>query len=557
MYKLIRDSIHLTFASIIDPEQPIFVDTETTEDEGYSTGGLYGKIRLVQIYQAHWQGAVIIDCQFVPLSTVLSILKPHHLVFHNAAFDLHTINLKTSETWLPKDVGDTMYLSRLKWWTKEKFGFYNCLEYASLDDDLINSIDKKAEQKSDWSGPLTKRQLTYAACDVAYLAELWEEVKEYQDQTVYQLDIENLKLAIEYTRNGLPVNQKTVQQLRLRYTERLEDALEKLPINPRSSVQARNYLGSSSSDSDTLTRLIQQGDKKAELVREGRHCYKSLEYLNAYDRPIIRGFFQPCTSLSGRFSCTGGNNYNYANLQQMPESLHCVVEAPKGWSIIYKDYSGLELRMAVAYTGEAVMAHMYKAGLDMHTETAKYIFSKNDVTTEERVVAKTFNFCLIYGGGAATAQSTLQTDANMHLPIQEVQELRLKWFDMYEYYKEWHNMHKKQMNIYGYCDVETALGRKVRAYRLTDSLNIPIQGSSVEVTKSSLAILKRKHKDAIIINTIHDSNLLMAKEDEAKDWGQALSDAMVEGWQYVIEDLADPDIPMPGGYEYGPVWKWH
>ena len=213
--------------------------------------------------------------------------------------------------------------------------------------------------------------------------------------------------------------------------------------------------------------------------------------------------------------------------------------------------------MAVAYTGEAVMAHMYKAGLDMHTETAKYIFSKNDVTTEERVVAKTFNFCLIYGGGAATAQSTLQTDANMHLPIQEVQELRLKWFDMYEYYKEWHNMHKKQMNIYGYCDVETALGRKVRAYRLTDSLNIPIQGSSVEVTKSSLAILKRKHKDAIIINTIHDSNLLMAKEDEAKDWGQALSDAMVEGWQYVIEDLADPDIPMPGGYEYGPVWKWH
>jgi len=223
-------------------------------------------------------------------------------------------------------------------------------------------------------------------------------------------------------------------------------------------------------------------------VQTGRHCYKSLEYLRSYDRSVVKGFFNPCAALSGRFSCTGGDRYDHANLQQMPEKLHSVIEAPEGYLLVYKDYSGLELRMAVAYTGEPVMAHLMKEGLDLHTETAKFLFSKDNVSSEERTVAKTFNFCLIYGGGVETAQNTLQVEANVYMSFQQVKELKDKWFSMYSYYDEWHTMHKNQMNVYGYVDVETALGRKVRAYKLTDSLNIPIQGSSVEVTKMSLAI---------------------------------------------------------------------
>ena len=556
MYTLHRDND--SFSSVeIDPHLPIFCDTETTEDEGRTSGGLYGKIRLFQIYQEHWQSAQIADCFFVDLDLVLSILKPHFLIFHNASYDLHTINCVTPKLWKPAKIGDTLYLSRLKYYTKTKFSFYDCLNHAKLSDELIKSIDKKAEQKADWNGPLSAQQLIYATCDVTYLCKLYNDVKIYEDSVVYKLDIQNLEYALSYSRRGMPINRSTVQKLKKEYITKLEKTLEILPINPRSSVQARKFLGTKSSSSEVLTDLIMKGDQKAKLVQDGRHYYKSLEYLNAYDRPRVKGFFQPCAALSGRFSCVGGDSFDHVNLQQMPETLHKVVEAPEGYVIIYKDYSGLELRMAVAYTGEPVMAELMKSGADMHTETAKYIFNVNNPTDEERTVAKTFNFALIYGAGVKTVRETLYLDAGVTMSFREVKELRIKWFDMYDYFTEWHTIMKHQFDIYGYADVETALGRKVRTYRLTDALNLPIQGSSVEVQKTALGILSTKYPEANLINTIHDSNILCEKENEAEMWGKRLNECMIEGWKYVISYLADEDIPMPGGFEYGPIWVFH
>ncbi len=556
MYKFIRD-IDQFYNFSIDSHSPVFCDTETCVDESFSSGGLYGKIRLVQLYQSHWDEAIIIDCFFIPLLKVLELLSPHTLVFHNAAFDLHTINLKTLDTWLPKNIKDTLYLSRLKYYTKIKFSFYDCLNHAGLNDSLIDSINKKEEQKSDWSGPLSVKQKTYAACDVIYLEKLYNNVKESQNSTIYNLDIENLKLAVKYSRHGMPIDQSEVTRLKKKYINKLENVLDELPINPRSSVQACKYLGTSSSASDILTNLVYEGNTKAKQIQDARHYYKSLEYLKAYDRPKVKGFFQPCTSLSGRFSCTGGNRYDHVNLQQMPEHLHSVVVAPEDYVIIYKDYSGLELRMAVAYTGEPTMSSMMKEGQDMHTETAKYIFNKQNVTDEERTVAKTLNFGLIYGGGIPTIQATLKLEANVIMSFTEVRDIVNKWFDMYYYFKEWQNLVKHNINVYGYMDVETALGRKVRTYKITDALNLPIQGSSAEVTKVSIAMLHNQYPDAYLIDTIHDSNILLSKKHESQMWGNRLNKCMIDAWKYVTEDLVEPDIPMPSGYESGKVWTFH
>jgi DNA polymerase I-like protein with 3'-5' exonuclease and polymerase domains len=524
---------------------------------GKTSGGLYGRVRLIQLYQSDWDNVAIIDCDYVPLRLVLDMIVDHHLVFHNASFDLHTINCYTDEVWLPKNVDDTLYLSRLAFYTKLKFSFYDCLEYAEKDDELIRSIDKKEEQKSDWSGPLSNKQKMYAAADVYYLEKLYNAVKHMSNSTIYKLDIFSLEHAVKYSRTGMPINQQTVNELKREYTIKLEDVLESLPINPRSSVQAREYLGTKSSDANTLIELVQAGSERAKKVQDARHYYKSLEYLNAYDRPVVKGFFQPCAAISGRFSCSGGNRFSHSNLQQMPGELHKVVEAPDGHEIIYKDYSGLELRMAVAYVGEPVMSQFMKEGADMHTETAKFIFNTSSPTDQERTVAKTFNFGLIYGAGVPTVKATLKYDANLILPYEDVRDLRFKWFDMYEFFGEWHKIHKNQFNIYGYVDVETALGRRVRTYKLTDSLNVPIQGSSVEVTKTAVCLLYSRYPDVNLINVIHDSIILCEPSHEAELWGNRLSECMVDAWDYVISELAEPEIPMPHGFEHGPVWLFH
>ena len=555
MYKLIRDFEDIPQDSI-DPQSIGFCDTETYTDEGKTKGGLYGKIRLVQLFQKEWDEALIIDCMFVPLDRVLALIKPLTLVFHNASFDLHTINRHVDGMWYPKSVHDTVYLSRLVYYTKMRFGFYECLEYSNHADALIRGIDKKEEQKSDWGGPLSKKQLTYAAADVLYLERLYNSVCHKVDDISYRLDIDNLKFAIKYAKRGMPVNQDKVRELKKGYLTELETILERLPINPRSHTQVKPYLGIKSSDKDTLMSLALDGNEKAADIIAARENYKSVEYLNSWDRPVVYGFHNPCSALSGRFSCTGGDLYDGANLMQLPRRLHEIVQAPPGYTFVYKDYSGLELRMGVAFTGEPTMEGFMKTGADMHRETAKYLLSKDEVTKEERDMAKSFNFGLLYGIGVGAFRLVLKSRAGVDLNFRETKAMMNKWFDMYHYFKEWHNIHKHQLAIYGYVDVETALGRKVRTYRLNDSLNLPIQGSSAEAQKVSLMLFNKRYPDNNLINTIHDSNILMQKEEEADMWGKRLDECMLEGWEYVIKSLAIPDLPMEPGYDVNNVWTF-
>ena len=164
---------------------------------------------------------------------------------------------------------------------------------------------------------------------------------------------------------------------------------------------------------------------------------------------------------------------------------------------------------------------------------------------------------VIYGAGIKTVKNTLKIDAGIDMSFQEVKARVTAWFDFYEYFREWHDMHKAQLNIYGYVDIETALGRKVRTYKLTDSLNFPIQGSAVEVTKMSLGLLCNSYEDVHVINTIHDANILCQNIEDADLWKERLSKCMVDAWKYVIQDLANPNVPMPEGSLSGPLWTFH
>lgn len=539
-------------------DSPVFVDTETYQDKGETKGGLYGKIRLVQLYQAGWNEALIYDCMFIDLYDVLDMLKDHFLVFHNGSYDLHTINLYTRSTWLPSRIGDTMYLSKLHFFKSDKYDFYSCLKYADVEDDFIRAIDKKANQKADWGGPLTETLLDYAAYDVIYLSFLYDKCKEAEDTEAYKLDIFNLEYAVEYARRGIPVNQDSIRTQLLRVNDELEQVLSTLPVNPNSPKQCCEYLGTSSSDKETLMKLAVRGNSKAKDIRDARQLSKERMFLIKYDRPVIKGFYNPCATAFGRFSCTGGDRYDHENLQQMPKRiLHCL-EAPRGMVFVYKDYAALELRMAVAYTGEEAMEALMRAGIDMHSYTAHKVFGVpiDQVSDLQRTVAKALNFGLIYGAGTVVIQMTILAWAGILMDFREVAGFIKNWFGAYPGFTTWHNIHKSHLQVYGFLDITTTLGRKVRTKKLSDSLNAPIQGSSSEVTKFSLKLLKERYPNENLISTIHDSNTLLADEDKAPRWVERLNECMVESWYYCIKDLAIPDLPMPPEAEISKKWDF-
>ena len=183
MFILIRNPGQLeSIEHELDKSKPLFVDTETCIEYGKTDGGLYGQVRLVQIYQEGWGGAFIFDCFFVDLQDVLDLIKDYHHVYHNASYDLHTINCYTANTWLPVQVDDTFYLAKSVFSDKDRFDFYSCLDYAGVSDKHIEAIDKKANQKAEWDKDLTQTMLEYAAMDVLYLSLLYDKVKHGVDE---------------------------------------------------------------------------------------------------------------------------------------------------------------------------------------------------------------------------------------------------------------------------------------------------------------------------------------------------------------------------------------
>jgi len=204
------------------------------------------------------------------------------------------------------------------------------------------------------------------------------------------------------------------------------------------------------------------------------------------------------------------------------------------------------------------MERLMRHNVDLHTYTGCIIYkvTPEELTTYQRMIGKILNFTLVFGAGVGVTQATLRGWGEVLMPIHEVKLLRETWLDTYSYFREWHQMHAGHIGVYGYLDVTTALGRTVRAYTVPDSLNIPIQGSSSEVTKVSLKFLKERYPDEYLINTIHDSNCLMVPEDQAEKWVSRLNECMVDAWYHVIKDLAIPDLPMPAEAEYKTYWDF-
>ena len=341
------------------------------------------------------------------------------------------------------------------------------------------------------------------------------------------------------------------------YLSKLEAYKELIPVNPNSPKQCSEWLGVDSTAAEVLGVMSLEGDDRAEHLIQARKYDKGLMFLNKYNRKRVRGFHNACGARTSRMTCDGGNRYFVENIQNTPKAIAKCIEAPPGQTFVYKDYSGLELRIAVAYIGEPTMQKLMVNGEDMHAHTGCILFNATleTLTKEQRFIAKIFNFGTIYGAGLVVLQGLLRSQGQINVSIPDVREFRTKWLDHYDYFKEWHSMHKKHFDIYGYLDIETGLGRTIRATRLTDSFNFPIQGTAAEITKLAVHYLHTRYGvDPQVVNVVHDSIGLLQSEELADLWIDRLNECMIESWYYVIKDFAIPNIPMPAQAQQSKTW---
>lgn len=259
---------------------------------------------------------------------------------------------------------------------------------------------------------------------------------------------------------------------------------------------------------------LRKSEKLAKTYIQGTK--KAIAY-NERDKVYVDFRFDGTTT--GRLSCAAYNakkamGVSFHTLPRDTETnIRSIFTAEKGQAFITVDYAAMELRVLSHIAKEGNMQLAFNQGADLHTYTAELLFNKKDITKEERQIAKTVSFLIVYGGGAFNLAET------MAIPMKRAEKIIDNYKKVYPgifEYMEFVNEYIKR-NGYAYTifgrrrnlpDV-TSRDRTVVNRALRQGLNFTIQSTASDILLSSLLGIAKSFKDNSIqarpVATVHDS----------------------------------------------------
>lgn len=246
------------------------------------------------------------------------------------------------------------------------------------------------------------------------------------------------------------------------------------------------------------------------------------------------------------------------NLQQFPPALKSYVRAPEGRALVVADYSQAELRIAARISGDKKMLDAYRKGEDLHAATARSLMGREDISKDERDLAKAVNFGLLYGQGAAGLQEYARNRYGVRMTIEEARRYRRRFFETYPGLKTWHESQWRRLEQ-GSTTTRTLSGRRRRNVRsFTERVNTPIQGTGADGQKLALALLyERRHEcpGAFPIACVHDEVVVECDEDDVEAAAAWLEKAMKDGMSEVLAlGASDHDVPVEVEVKSGKTW---
>jgi DNA polymerase-1 len=560
-YRLVTDPTDLgAVRQALDATDAVALDTETTGLEAADD-----RLRLLALGVDTVDGeqfVYLIDCDAVDPSALWPDLSGKDLVLHNAAFDLAFLARRGFTP--AAAVHDTLLLAQLLTaGTDERNSLAACCRRC-----LNRDLDKDCQQ-SDWSGPLSARQLADAATDVLVLRPLRRALEEQlaAAKLAGAADVERrcLPAVAWLSRSGVPFDRETwltLAQAAAEEAERLRRELDAAaPARPGDLFDAWNWSSPAQvkealalagcpvedTGDDSLAKLDLP---LARLIRRYREASKRagtygkdwLQHVAPDGR--VYPLWRQLGAASGRMSCST------PNMQQLPrgEYRRCVA-APPARVLVKADFSQVELRIACSISGERAMLDAYRRGEDLHTATAKAVLGLTEVTKEHRQLANALNFGLLYGMGAPRFREYARTNYGIDLSLDQAKAYRGAFFRSYPGLARWH----RRVGATAWVDTRTRTGRRrAGVTRFTEKLNTPVQGTGADGLKTALALLWERRSEcpgAVPVLVIHDEIVVECDEGQAEAASSWLKQAMLDG----MAPLIDP-VPVEVEVKVGRTW---
>jgi DNA polymerase-1 len=498
----------------------------------------------------------IIDCFAVDPRPLFDSLPDAVLIGHNLAFDLGFLTALGFE---PRDVRCTMLLSQLLHGTRRPKGFHTLRETAARE--IGRTLDKE-QQRSDWSGDLTHEQLDYAAADVAVLMPLYDalasKIETAGMSRVAEIENRGLPAMVWLEQAGVPFDRTAWQALAEQAAQQAEELGQQLDeaAPPRegylSKTGAWNW-DSTQQVHDVLQRLgynLESTDDDmlatvphpiADLVRRRRSAKKRTgtygkKWLHhvADDGRVYASFHQIGTD-TGRMSCSD------PNLQQIPNdtAYRRCFRASEGRVLVKADYSQIELRIACRIAAERNMRKAYATGADLHRITAQKMTGREEVTKEERAMAKPVNFGMIYGLSPDGLRRKAKSEYGIDLSAEDAARFRNAFFAAWPDITRWHN----DLRSANPSEVTTRAGRLLRLPEKRHFgmiANYSVQGTGGDGVKAALGLLWERRGECLgarPVLVVHDEIVLECLQEHAETAADWLKRAMVDGMSPLIKPV--------------------
>jgi DNA polymerase-1 len=463
-----------------------------------------------------------------------AILAGKQLIMHNAKFDLQVL-AKNRVSLYGNPIFDTMIAHQLLD-ENERHG----LKHLAT---TILGTEVQMEQNPYIESPLlsidSSQLVEYACADADYTFQLYQRFAEQLKQEnlnrlFYTVEMPLVKIVAKMEEAGILLDTEKIVALQTQLKEESKAilneiyslALKPFDLNSPSQLSALLYenlkleskkktpKGCKSTDIESLEAIKDANPIVSKILR-----YREIDKLLSTYILKLPSLVDPVTkhihcnlhqngTVTGRFSCSE------PNLQNIPRGdiIRSAFIPEKDHVFIDADFSQIELRCIAHYTQDENMLAAYKNDADLHKKTIADMLGKSieDVTEKERFIAKSINFGLAYGMGAAALSKRLGVDK------EEAQSLMDKYFGVYSKVKSYIHQHQAEVQKRGY--VLNMFGRRRRMVNgdYHKAFNALIQSTATDICKIQMVRLASALPESVkMVLQVHDELLFELPKEEA------------------------------------------
>jgi len=344
-----------------------------------------------------------------------------------------------------------------------------------------------------------------------------------------QENIEKLEKEI-YSLSGEAFNIGSPKQL-------AEILFEKMGIEPVKKTKT-GY----STDVEVLEVLALRGIEIAEKLLEYRGFTK---LLSTYVEPLpkladeedrIHTTFNQNGTSTGRLSSANPNIQNIPVRTDEGIKIRKGFISQDGWNLVSFDYSQIELRVLAELSKDENLLLAYKKDKDLHDLTARKIFFKTDeeqVTREQRSIAKVINFSILYG------KTPFGLSKELKIPVADASQYIKTYFEQYPKVKKFleNILENARQNgfvetLYGtrrYINNINSSNKNLQAQANRMAVNTVVQGTAANIIKKVMIKLYDEFKnndDIKMLLQVHDELIFEVKDEVSEKYMEKIKEIM-------------------------------